>query len=323
MPRRASVALAIMLMALFAGAQARAQNCGSPPDPRTYTAGYMSWCVCMGGVYNYQTTACVGARGPRGGGQTYSENWGCFARASNGASGNSWGFASEGDARSRALNECRARGGSSCSVRYCQRGTSAGNAPARQRTAPPPQAAPDGTIADTGNWGCYAQAANGRGGYSWSFASEGEARARALSECRTHSGQASCTVRACQPGTSAQLLPSKRPVAGTQRRAPGQPAPAADQSSTDEAMGPAGQRAPRYACAVCERKLNADLRTGLSSARPRSFVQQVIAGYENCKQKAWQPCFLGDIQARSVTNACNGFTGNTEFKACLARVLGE
>ncbi|MFN3657395.1 MAG: hypothetical protein ACK4UO_09105 [Pseudolabrys sp.] len=312
---RAGIAVAALVLALFAVAPARAQNCGSPPDPRVNTAGYASWCSCMGGVYNYQTTACVGARGPRTGGATYSENWGCFAQARNGASGNSWGFASEGEARSRALSECRARGGPSCAVRYCQRGTSAGNAPGRQRTAPPPRLS-DGGVVDTGNWGCYAQAANGRGGYSWGFASEGEARTRALSECRAHSGQASCTVRACQPGTSAQLLPSKRPVAGTQRRAP-------EQSSTDEVQAPAGQRAPRYACAVCERKLDADLRTGLSSARPRSFVQQVIAGYENCKQKAFQPCFLGDIQARSVTNACSGFTRDADFKACLGRVLGQ
>ena len=317
MPRRAAVAFAILILGLFAAAPARAQSCGTPPDPRIYTAGYASWCSCMGGSYNYQTTACVGARGPRTGGATYSANWGCFAQARNGATGNSWGYVSEGEARTRALNECRPRGGSSCAIRYCQRGTSAGNAPGRQRTAPPPQLTAEGSAVDTGNWGCYAQAGNGRGGYSWGFAGEGEARQRALSECRTHSGQASCTVRSCQPGTSAQLLPSKRPVAGArQRRAP-------EPSSTDEVQAPASQRAPRYACAVCERKLDADLRTGLSSARPRTFVQQVIAGYENCKQKAFQPCFLGDIQARSVTNACNGFTGNTEFKACLGRVLGQ
>lgn len=319
MPCRTAAALAVLIVALIAAAPVRAQTCGTPPDPRSNTAGYASWCSCMGGSYNYQTTACTGARGPRtGGGQTASDNWGCFAQARNGGTGNSWGFASESEARQRALSECRGRGGSSCTVRYCQRGTSAGNAPGRQRTAPPPQTTTEGVV-DTGNWGCWAQASNGRGGYSWGFTSEGEARQRALSECRAHSGQTSCTVRACQPGTSAQLLPSKRPVAGTARRQV-QDAPS---SSAEPAPSPAPQEAPRYLCAVCERKLDADLRTGLSSARPRSFVQQVLAGYENCKLKAWPPCFLGDIQARSVTNACSGFTGNTEFKACLGRVLGQ
>lgn len=148
MPGRTNliVALFVAVCALVASAHAQAQSCGQPPDPRTNTSGYASWCSCMGGTYNYQTTACVGATGPRrGGGTTSSGDWGCYARASNGAWGNSWGWGSEAQARSRALSECRSNSrGRACSVRYCQRGTSSARRPGPGRTAPR-QAAPPRT----------------------------------------------------------------------------------------------------------------------------------------------------------------------------------
>lgn len=135
--RRLIVASLIMagLWTLPAAAQ-----CGSPPDPRTNTAGYASWCSCMGGSYNYQTTACTGASGPRRGGGpgTAADMWYCQARARNGAWG--WGrFAGKADAEARALAECRAYArGQSCSIQYCRYGGGA----APPRAAPAPSAAP-------------------------------------------------------------------------------------------------------------------------------------------------------------------------------------
>ncbi len=86
----------------------------------------------MGGSYNYQTTACVGAHGPSGGGtrRGSSGNWGCLAQARNGYWGNSWEYSSQSAARSRALSECRARSkGSACSISYCRTGITASNPP--------------------------------------------------------------------------------------------------------------------------------------------------------------------------------------------------
>lgn len=124
------IVLLAAVAALAGSRPGHAQSCGQPPDPRTNTAGYASWCSCMGGSYNYQTTACVGARGPSGGGHRggSSGTWGCLAEARNGAWGNSWEFGSENAARSRAQSECRARSkGSACSVSYCRTGITASN----------------------------------------------------------------------------------------------------------------------------------------------------------------------------------------------------
>jgi hypothetical protein len=309
MPGRTNVIVALLVAvgALVASTQVQAQSCGQPPDPRYNTSGYASWCSCMGGSYNYQTTACVGAHGPSRGGNGPSANWGCYARASNGASGTSWSWSTEAGARGRAIAECRkVSRGRACTVRYCQRGTSASRRPAPQRTAPPPRRNARGEIVDTGNWGCYAQARNGRGGFSWGFRTESAARQRALSECRVYSGQGSCTVRSCQPGTSAQRPPSKKPVARTAPR-----------------QAPASRARTAYSCSLCEQKLRNDLLSGLGSARIQTYVRQAIAGYDNCKRKGEPPCTGGDILVRSVRNGCFGFGTDEPFRICVGRVLGR
>lgn len=139
MPSRVNVIVALLVVigALAASTQVHAQSCGQPPDPRYDTSGYASWCSCMGGSYNYQTTACVGATGPRRSRRGSSGSWGCYARARSGAWGNSWSWGTEARARSRALSECRSRSrGRRCTVRYCQQGTSASNRPGPRRAAP-------------------------------------------------------------------------------------------------------------------------------------------------------------------------------------------
>lgn len=215
---RVAILAACIALLILSGA-AQAQNCGSPPDPRSNTAGYASWCNCMGGSYNYQTTACTGARTggarPQGGS---SQLWYCRAQARNGAWG--WGeFASQSDATQRALNECRnyARG-RPCSIQYCRLG----------------------------------------GG------------------------------------------PAQRP--------------------TQAARAP--RRAAAYGCDTCARKLRADLRSGWASGRLHSYVDQAIAGYENCKLKAAGSCTTGDVLVRTVRNGCSGFDAETAYRACLGRTLG-
>lgn len=151
MQGRAHIIIAFLFAvtgAFAASTQARAQSCGQPPDPRYNTSGYASWCSCMGGSYNYQTTECVGAHGPSGGGtrRRSSGTWGCLAQARNGAWGNSWEYSNQGAARSRALSECRARSkGSACSVSYCRTGVTAssplrpsGRKPAQRSTGRKP-----------------------------------------------------------------------------------------------------------------------------------------------------------------------------------------
>jgi hypothetical protein len=226
--RRRTLALFVAACLLGLATSAAAQNCGYPPDPRTNTAGYAAWCSCMGGSYNYQTTECVGAHGPRG---------------------------------------------------------------------------PSGPSRPSGTWGCLAQARNGAWGNSWGYASESEARQRANAECRSRSRGQACAISYCRTGTSASQPP--RPGG----RAPAQTSPA--------------PRRAAYSCALCERKLRADLESGWASGRTRSYVEQAIVGYQNCKLKASGSCSAGDLLVRTIRNGCSGFQAETPFRQCVGRALGH
>ncbi|GEM_PF-6525010 len=136
LPNRFSIFF-IVLTAILLPAMASA-GCGSPPDPRYNTSGYASWCSCMGGQYNYQTTACVGARTSEPESSVSSSSWYCQARAKNGA----WGWGSEYSSRSsaleRAMHECHIRSrGQRCYLQYCKTGQTAPTENSTSRIAAP------------------------------------------------------------------------------------------------------------------------------------------------------------------------------------------
>ena len=120
---------------------AQANHCGNPPDPWGNASGYANWCSCMGGSYNYSTTACSGATGHRSSPRTNNSSdglysnpkgigWYCYSKARNGA----WGWG-EHRSRSRAQNIatgfCRQNSrGQRCRITSCKQ-----NANASQRQA--------------------------------------------------------------------------------------------------------------------------------------------------------------------------------------------
>lgn len=132
----------MMMLVLFISAllsTTASADCGSAPDPRYDTTGYARWCGCMGGQYNYQTTACVGAHSTP---QTYpsepSYHWYCRARAKNGAWG--WGeYPDQISAHRRAMFECHIRSrGQACYIQYCKQvapGSSVTSTPSVTRDA--------------------------------------------------------------------------------------------------------------------------------------------------------------------------------------------
>ncbi|MGE4166134.1 MAG: hypothetical protein AB7E67_09140 [Xanthobacteraceae bacterium] len=217
------VKLAFAAAALFAAAAPwPASACGSPPDPRTNTAGYASWCSCMGGSYNYQTTACTGATGPRrGGGQSsrsgYSfpaQHWYCRARARNGASG--WArYADRGQAESEALSNCSQYSrGQACRIAGCSHvgGETAGGA------------APSGVPAFGAQWYCRARASNGASG--WGRAgSRSAAEANALGYCDQNARGSACRIVSCT--ANGQQVPVGSPSATTPAAAPEPQTPSA------------------------------------------------------------------------------------------------
>ena len=100
---------AFLLLALAGSGDVRAQycGCGNPPDPQYDTAGYVAWCSCMGGTYNYQTTECMGARRDCAG-PPQTDTWGAIAyNTRTRALGWSYNFSSRRAAESYALRQCR------------------------------------------------------------------------------------------------------------------------------------------------------------------------------------------------------------------------
>lgn len=115
--------LVFSLLSLLASTQAYA-DCGSPPDPWGNASAYASWCSCMGGSYDYQTTACTGVSSGSGSSSSssYSEgssgNWFCLAKSRKGACGYGYDYGTESAARNRALSECY-KYSKSCYITYC------------------------------------------------------------------------------------------------------------------------------------------------------------------------------------------------------------
>lgn len=188
------VAIIFFLIAFAITTRADAAGCGSPPDPRTNTGGYISWCVCMGGVYNTGTTACVGARGPRTGGGTATgpsfgwpaQHWYCRARASNGANG--WArYADRGRAESEAVSNCSQHSrGRACRVVGCNHiGDTATSG-----------ASPGGVANVGADWYCRARAGNGASGWGRST-SRSSAERNALGYCDQNARGSACRIVSC------------------------------------------------------------------------------------------------------------------------------
>jgi hypothetical protein len=135
----------LFVLFIFALALPAQAQCGTRPDPRWDSAGYSSWCSCMGGSYDYQTTACVGARSGAPSSSSSSSSggaWGCRAEARNGAYGYGKDYATEAEARQTALNYCHSYSrGQRCTITFCRRGAG-DSVMGPSRSAPAQRSAP-------------------------------------------------------------------------------------------------------------------------------------------------------------------------------------
>lgn len=310
----AFAAAACFIAAFLAASPAQAQ-CGSPPDPRSNTAGYASWCSCMGGSYNYQTTACTGATGPKrpgggtasGGGSWPAQHWYCRARASNGASG--WGrYGDRAAAERSALANCDnyARG-RACRLTGCS--YIGGTPPDEQQatpsySAPPPPAATAQPPDASPPFGAFRQ------------------------PTATCGGRKCLADQICGP-TNKCYDPSRHFYCGKTQCVKGRNYPA---GSACGKCGPEPSQSGRVAplspfpfaaqtCEQCYGKLKNDIRFGFLTNRPASYVTQAVAGYENCKQKASGACTAGD-GFRTAVRGCASTSFNHEgSRACVSHAL--
>lgn len=320
-PAAGLIGCVLLVFFVFAPAMPAHAQCGSPPDPRSNSAGYASWCGCMGGSYNYQTTACTGARSSAPSSSSSSSSssgggWGCRAESRSGAYGYGKDYATEAEARQIALSYCRQNSrGQACNITFC--GYGAGDsvmrpiraAPAQQSRSPSYSVAPAWT--GGGSWACRAEASNNAAGWVKDGATEADAKQGALANCRQYSKGRACSIKFCGLGAGDAV---ERPAPVAKKLAPAAPV---QQSARSKAITAA------YDCGECHRKLVADVDKAWASSSTRHYVRLALTDYAACKLKATGACFLGDIFARSLENACTSFKVEKDYRVCLGRTLGR
>lgn len=308
----AAFVLFCFIMAGVAASPAQAQ-CGSPPDPRSNSAGYSSWCSCMGGSYNYQTTACTGAHGPSqrgggtqsGGGSWPAQHWYCRARASNGASG--WGrYGDRAAAERTALSNCDnyARG-RACRIIGCSYvgGTPPADTASPSYSAPPPPAATAQPPDASPPFGPFRQ------------------------PTATCGGRKCMADQICGP-TNRCYDPSRHFYCGKTQCVKGRNYPAASACGQCAAQEAQTRPAPpslfpfaAQTCEQCYRKLKNDIRFGFLTNRPPSYIVHAVAGYENCKQKVSGACTAGDGFRTTVRGCASPSFNHEGSRACVSHTL--
>jgi hypothetical protein len=106
-------------------------------------------------------------------------------------------------------------------------------------------------------WTCRSTARNGAWGRSSDYPTRASVLANSLKTCRRYSRGSPCSLQYCRSRTVHAAQPAR-------------PAP--------QATPPAQRKRAAYGCDLCHRKLLADLRSGLGSARIHIYVDQAIAG---------------------------------------------
>ncbi len=142
----------------------------------------------------------------------------------------------------------------------------------------------------------YCRAVAPDGSWGWAYdPRESRAAQQALAGCRKHAD--GCRLEACRINDPS--LAQAPPATAI-------PPPPPQDPATPEAGW----------CALCVRKLQADIDSGWASGLIRIYVGQAIAGYENCKRKAGGVCLAGDQMAERLRN-CGGMFD--EYRKCLTR----
>lgn len=108
---------------------------------------------------------------------------------------------------------------------------------------------------------------------------------------------------------------------------PDQPCARCQSAAATQVRSPEGKEKKepeKRACSVCSDGLARNVQAHVGNARMlQTYVDQAIAGYNNCKRKAGGDCSTGDILVRTLQNACNGFDEETAYHSCIARIFGR
>lgn len=280
-------------------------------------------CTCYCGITIYppcSEQACKAACGwdEGGGGQRGGSGpaqiWYCRAVAPNGA----WGWASssrESWARQNALAGCR-KHADGCRIDDCRinDATLAQEPPAGGRPAPPQQGQ---TTPETDWCGVCTRKLQADVDRDWA---SGLIR---LYVGGAISGYENCKQKAggvCAAGD--QMVARLRACGSKMFDAYRSCLTAATELSGDHY--PRGQ--PAYDCSVCDDGLERNVAAHIGNPRMlATYVDQAVAYYANCTQRAGGSCAAGDLLVRTLRSACDQYRprGEDEYHLCVKKVIEQ
>jgi hypothetical protein len=87
-----------------------------------------------------------------------------------------------------------------------------------------------------------------------------------------------------------------------------------------------GRQQPAYGCPVCEDGLERNVAAHIGNPRMlATYVDQAIAYYENCTQRAGGSCMAGDLLVRALRNGCDKYRSKGEgpYHGCVQMVIEQ
>lgn len=251
--------------------------------------------------------------GGRGGGSGPAQVYYCRAVAPNGA----WGWASssrESWARQNALAGCR-KHADGCQIEDCRiNDPTLAQAPPAAR----PPAAPQGpATAETGWCGQCIRKLQADIDGRW-----------ASGLIRAHVGQAIAGYENCKQKAGGMCAAGDQMVA--RLRACGSKMFEAYRSCLTDATElsvdhSSGSQQPAYGCSACEDGLERNVAAHIGNPQMlATYVDQTIAYYENCTQRAGGSCMAGDRLVQTL-RGCNGYRSKGEgpYHACVKMVIEQ
>jgi hypothetical protein len=88
----------------------------------------------------------------------------------------------------------------------------------------------------------------------------------------------------------------------------------------------AGTQRPAYDCSVCDDGLERNVAAHIGNPRMlATYVDQAIAYYENCRQRAGGSCMAGDLLVRTLRSGCDQFRpkGEDFYHACVKKAIEQ
>ena len=97
-------------------------------------------------------------------------------------------------------------------------------------------------------------------------------------------------------------------------------------AATELSADHASRGRPAYDCSVCDDGLERNVAAHIGNPRMlATYVDQAIAYFENCTQRAGGSCMTGDLLVRTLRNDCDQYRsqGEDAYHRCVKKVIEQ